>query len=160
MWNGFTWRMRIAYFQMDKHSSIALHDLHIFPTKNQIIVTLLFGPNFVILDLADIFCRSNYYFQLPVDRWVTNLSRWFHPGPSHDPDSHNLTRSKGPIYSKERRNLALEATSSQAGENKTNPPEGWEILQTSSGRIWDGFLFTTFNFWLLASNRTNCRHEG
>lgn len=46
-------------------------------------------------------------------------------------------------------------------KNKTNPPEGWEILQTSSGRIWDGFvLFTTFNFWLLASNRTNCRHEG
>ena len=55
MWNGFTWRMRIAYFQIDKHSSIALHDLHIFPTKNQIIVTLLFGPNFVILDLADLF---------------------------------------------------------------------------------------------------------
>ena len=25
---------------------------------------------------------------------------------------------------------------------------------------WDGFLlFTTFNFWLLASNLTNCRHE-
>lgn len=47
--------MRIAYFQMDKHSSIALQDLHIFPTKNQIIVTLLFGPNFVILDLADLF---------------------------------------------------------------------------------------------------------
>lgn len=154
--------MRIAYFQMDKHSSIALQDLHIFPTKNQIIVTLLFGPNFVILDLADLFL--SFQLLLPPSG-----------GPvSHKPvtlvPSRSIPRSRLPqLDAIQGAHIFKGAEELGLGGNQL-PVPSWRKKRThlkdgKFGKLllgeWDGFLlFTTFNFWLLASNLTNCRHEG
>lgn len=138
--------MRIAYFQMDKHSSIALQDLHIFPTKNQIIVTLLFGPNFVILDLADLFL--SFQLLLPPSG-----------GPvSHKPvtlvPSRSIPRSRLPqldaiqgahiFKGAEELGLGGNQLPVPSWRKKTNPPEGWEIWQTSSGRM--GWIFVVYYF--------------
>lgn len=98
--------MRIAYFQMDKHSSIALHDLHIFPTKNQIIVTLLLGPISYSWIWQTFFLSFQLLLPTSGGSPVSHKPVQVHPDPT-------CRRSKGPIYSKERRNLALEATSAQ-----------------------------------------------
>lgn len=146
--------MRIAYFQMDKHSSIALHDLHIFPTKNQIIVTLLFGP------ISYSWIWQTFFFVIPSTTsnfWWTDESQTchvFHRFSRRDPRGPYIQRSGGtwpwrqpaPKSVKNRLSWAYIFcfASGRRKKTKTNPPEGWEIWQTSSGRM--GWIFVVYYF--------------